>query len=123
MDITSISASSTLGHQAYVPVSPTRASAQKASAPALDASPNVERQAKEPSLSALQQAIDATNKVLESKTSDELHFAIDKGTGLSVVKLINRQSGETILQFPSEAMLQIARSIDQLTGAIIERKV
>jgi flagellar protein FlaG len=70
----------------------------------------------------LQQAVDASNKVLAAKTSNELHFAMEKGTGLSVVKLINRQSGETVLQFPSEAILQIAKGIDQVTGAIIQRK-
>jgi len=59
---------------------------------------------------------------LAEKTSNELHFAVEKGTGLSVVKLISRKSGETILQFPSEAMLQIAKGIDQVTGAIIQRK-
>jgi flagellar protein FlaG len=71
----------------------------------------------------LQQAIEDSNKVLAAKTSNELHFAMEKGTGLSVVKLINRQTGDTVLQFPSEAMLQIARGIDQVTGAIVQRKV
>jgi flagellar protein FlaG len=71
----------------------------------------------------LQQAIEASNKVLAAKTSNELHFAMEKGTGMSVVKLINRQTGDTVLQFPSEAMLQIAKGIDQVTGAIVQQKV
>jgi uncharacterized FlaG/YvyC family protein len=37
--------------------------------------------------------------------------------------LINRQTGDTVLQFPSEAMLQIAKGIDQVTGAIVQQKV
>ncbi|MDD2808717.1 flagellar protein FlaG [Rhodoferax sp.] len=75
-----------------------------------------------PDTATLEQAVASTNKVLASKTSNELQFAIDKETSLTVVKLMNRQSGETILQFPSEAMLQIAKSIDQATGALVQRK-
>jgi len=71
----------------------------------------------------LQQAIEASNKVLATKTSNELHFAMEKGTGMTVVKLINRKTGDTVLQFPSEAMLQIAKGIDQVTGAIVQQKV
>lgn len=41
--------------------------------------------------------------MLATKTCNELRFGIEKGTGLSVVRLINSQSGETVLQFPSEA--------------------
>ncbi|OIP19473.1 MAG: hypothetical protein AUK50_04555 [Comamonadaceae bacterium CG2_30_57_122] len=59
---------------------------------------------------------------MASKTSNELHFAVEKGTGLAVVSLINQKTGETLLQFPSEAMLEIAKGIDQVTGAIIQRK-
>ena len=122
MDITSIAANSTLAQPGYMPVASTRAAVPELSAPSVDASRNVERQQHKTSLSALEQAVDTSNKVLEIKTSNELHFAIEKGTGIPVVKLINRQSGETILQFPSEAMLQIAKGIDQVTGAIIQQK-
>jgi flagellar protein FlaG len=82
----------------------------------------IKRSSSKSTAAELQQAVDASNKVLATKTSNELHFAMEKGTGLSVVKLINRQSGETVLQFPSEAILQIAKGIDQVTGAIIQRK-
>lgn len=79
-------------------------------------------QAKKPTEAALQHAVDQANKVLETKTSNELHFSIDKGTGIAVVKMTNQKSGETIMQFPSEAMMAIARSIDQVTGAILSQK-
>lgn len=75
-----------------------------------------------PTAAELQQAVDQANKVLQAKTSNELQFSVDKSTDIPVVKMINQQTGETLLQFPSEAMLQIARSIDRATGAIIRKQ-
>lgn len=75
-----------------------------------------------PTAAELQQAADQANKVLQAKTSNELKFSVDKSTDIPVVKMINQQTGETLLQFPSEAMLQIARSIDRVTGAIIREQ-
>ena len=75
-----------------------------------------------PTAVELQQAVDQANKVLQAKTSNELQFSVDKSTDIAVVKMINQQTGETLLQFPSEAMLQIARSIDRVTGAIIRKQ-
>ncbi len=75
-----------------------------------------------PTPAQLQQAVEQANKVLEVKTSNELRFSIDKSTHIPVVKMINQKTGETLLQFPSEAMLQIAKSIDQVTGAIIRKQ-
>ncbi len=75
-----------------------------------------------PSADELNQAVEQANKILQTKTSNELQFSIDKDSGLSVVRLINQQSGDTVLQFPSEAMIQIAKSIDRITGAIIRKQ-
>lgn len=75
-----------------------------------------------PTTAELQQAVDQANKVLQVKTSNELQFSVDKSTEIPVVKMINQQTGETLMQFPSEAMLQIARSIDRSTGAIIRKQ-
>ena len=77
----------------------------------------------QPSDNELQQAVDQANKVLETKTSNELQFSVDKSTGITVVKMINRQNGETLLQFPSDAMLKIAKFIDQSTGTLVSKKV
>ncbi|MDD2880929.1 MAG: flagellar protein FlaG [Rhodoferax sp.] len=122
MDITPVATTRTAGLQSYAPAAATRPMAQNLPAPTAQVAKAAKQSAKEPDAATLQQAVDASNKVLANKTSNELHFAIEKGTGLSVVTLVNQKSGETILQFPSEAMLQIAKGIDQVTGAIIQRK-
>lgn len=123
MSLTPI-ATSTVGTQPVI--TPASAlSATSSHAATTEASPEkslVKQTAAKSTAAQLQQAVDASNKVLAAKTSNELHFAMEKGTGLSVVKLINRQTGETVLQIPSEAILQIAKGIDQVTGAIIQRK-
>lgn len=81
--------------------------------------PEVARQA---SLAEVRQAVDQANRALVNKASNELRFTIEEGTGISVIKLIDRQTGDAIMQFPSQVMLEIAKTIDQLTGAIIKRK-
>jgi len=104
---------------AAVPSATSRRAATPMGEPAVPALKSVSK----PTPADLQQAVDTSNQVLASKTSNELHFAVEKGTGLAVVSLINQKTGETLLQFPSEAMLEIAKGIDQVTGAIIQRKV
>jgi flagellar protein FlaG len=122
MNLTSIAKPSAGANPVLTSAAVVSATAHRASTPTLTQSESVARSTKKPTAAELQQAVDASNKVLAAKTSNELHFAMEQGTGLSVVKLISRQSGETILQFPSETMLQIAKGIDQLTGAIIQQK-
>lgn len=122
------SASSTVGAVARTaPVKPVTAApnpnANASSTPTTAPNPvNPSTATVKPSDNELQQAVDQANQVLEVKTSNELQFSVDKSTGISVVKMINQKSGETILQFPSEAMLKIAKSIDQSTGGIIRKQ-
>jgi flagellar protein FlaG len=122
MNVTSIATSAAAMSPALPAAASSRTTGQSTPAPSEELAKIAAMKAAKPSDAALQQAVDASNKVLESKTSNELHFAVEKGTGINVVKLISRNTGETLLQFPSEAMLQIAKSIDQVTGAIIQRK-
>lgn len=124
MSLSPISTASRLAQVVVAPVAASSATSQSSGSSFVPpAAPDRHLWASQPSAAELQQAVESANKVLASKTSNELRFGVEKGTGLSVVKLINNQSGETVLQFPSEAMLQIARGIDQVTGAIIQRKV
>lgn len=73
-----------------------------------------------PTTVVLQKAVDQANKVLEARTSNEAQFSVVKGTGITVVKMIDQSTGKTITQFPSETMIEIAKTIDQVTGAIIK---
>lgn len=47
-----------------------------------------------------------------------LKFTRDEETGTIVVEMIDETSGETLLQFPNEARLQVAATLSKLQGRI-----
>lgn len=53
--------------------------------------------------------------------STSLHFEIDQDSRETVVKVVDRDSGEVLRQIPSEATLQIARSLDRMAGHLINQ--
>lgn len=52
--------------------------------------------------------------------NSSLQFAVDDTTGVTVVKVIDDQTHQTIRQIPSEEMLEIARALDRLNGLLIK---
>jgi flagellar protein FlaG len=42
----------------------------------------------------------------------EAHFDYDKSTGLTIVQIVNRSSGELVRQIPTEEVVRIAQYID-----------
>jgi len=42
----------------------------------------------------------------------EAHFSYDKGTGLTIVRIINRASGELVRQIPTEEVIRIAQFLN-----------
>lgn len=65
------------------------------------------------------QAINESLKVL----STSLRFEIDDRSGRTLVKVVDGDSGEVLRQIPSEAALQIARSLDKLTGHLVNQAI
>ncbi len=51
-----------------------------------------------------------------------LKIEIDKDTGIQVVKIIDKSTKKVIRQIPPEAMLKIAKYIDEITGLLFEKK-
>jgi flagellar protein FlaG len=45
----------------------------------------------------------------------DLNFMLDEGSGKTVVKIIDSQSGELVRQIPSEEMLALARRLQEMT--------
>ena len=72
---------------------------------------------------ALERAVEHANKTMQSYANSELHFTIDNETGISTVKIIDKETGEVIRQIPSQEMIDIAKSIDQMRGALIKQRV
>jgi len=51
-----------------------------------------------------------------------LNFAVDKTLGGPVVTVTNKDTGEVIRQIPSEAAVQMAHSLEQLKGFLLNAK-
>ena len=122
MDMTQIGTTAALGLQSPLPSNAPVAGVVPVQAVTSEhSSPSGASASAQPTPQQVQAAVDVSNKVLQSKTSSELEFSVEKGTGMTVVKLIDRQSGDVLMQFPSQQMLDIAKTIDQVTGAIIQQ--
>jgi flagellar protein FlaG len=70
----------------------------------------------------LKDAADKANELVKTM-NQQLQFSVDKDTGKTVVKVMDKESGELIRQIPSDAMLAIAKAFDTLKGLIIREKV
>jgi flagellar protein FlaG len=53
----------------------------------------------------------------------DLSFSVDKDTNRTVVKVLERESGDVIRQIPADEVLKIAKVLDELKGLIIREKV
>jgi flagellar protein FlaG len=51
-----------------------------------------------------------------------LSFSVDSTTGYHIVRVTNPQTGEVVRQLPSEELLRIAQSFEQLNAALIHQK-
>jgi len=64
------------------------------------------------------------NVTLQGRSSD-LKFTVAEGSDISVVRIEDSKTGELIRQIPSEAMVAIARALDQAQrerGMVFEEK-
>lgn len=69
----------------------------------------------------LKEAAEKINEFIEAMTHD-LSFSVDKDTNRTVVKVLERDSGEVIRQIPAEEVLKIAKMLDELKGLIIREE-
>ncbi|ABR31344.1 flagellar protein FlaG [Thermosipho melanesiensis] len=52
----------------------------------------------------------------------EAEFKIDKDTGMIVIKIKDKESGEIIRQIPPEVALRLAKNIEELIGVIFDER-
>jgi len=69
----------------------------------------------------LKAAIVSLNQNLQ-KMNRNVHFSIDAASGKDVVRVTNRNTGETVRQLPSEETLQFLRNLDNMMGIIFDQK-
>jgi len=72
---------------------------------------------------ALNKLVDQVNMTLQGRFSD-LKFTVAEGTDINVVRIEDAETGELIRQIPSEAMVAIARALDEAQqGMMFEERV
>ena len=74
-----------------------------------------------PTREAVQAAVDKVNQVLE-QSNRAIEFSIDPDIKTVVVKLIDKQDGSVLRQVPSQEMLAIAKSLDQMQGLLVRSR-
>lgn len=135
MQINSVSSLGAVTPAAAVSVEPHRANPQSESSPSTGQVQTLQPQAvaqaaqnqksgmteREPSKEERQDAVNKLNEVIKQK-NDSLQFSIDEDTDIRLVKLIDLTTKETVRQYPSEEIVNIARAIDKLQGMLIRDK-
>jgi flagellar protein FlaG len=77
------------------------------------------QQKSEPKLQQLQQAVQNINRTLQASRSTSLEFSVDQSTRRTVVKVVDKESGDLIRQIPSDAALAIAESIGEFQKGLL----
>jgi flagellar protein FlaG len=77
----------------------------------------VQQQKVEATPQQLQQAVQSINRRLANSTA--LEFSVDQSTKMTVVKVVDKDSGEIIRQIPSDAALAIAESIGEFQKGLL----
>lgn len=73
------------------------------------------------SAEAIKESVQKVNDMVKTMNR-ELEFSVDADTNINVVKVMDSQTNEVIRQIPSEAVVQIAKALDQLQGLLIKDK-
>ena len=75
-----------------------------------------------PTSAQVRQAAQTINKMIQT-FSRNLEFSVDDAAiGKTVVKVVDRETGEMIRQIPSQETLEIARALDRLQGLLIHQQ-
>jgi flagellar protein FlaG len=75
----------------------------------------------EPSSAELQGAVQAIRNRLGGPLS-ELQFTVDKDSGRSVIKVMDKNSREVLLQIPSEVALRISSELERFQKGLVLNK-
>ncbi|NOY73973.1 MAG: flagellar protein FlaG [Gammaproteobacteria bacterium] len=77
----------------------------------------------QPNTEELNTLVEKVNMTLQGRFSD-LKFTVAEGTDINVVRIEDAETGELIRQIPSEAMVAIARALDEVQqGMMFEERV
>ncbi len=80
--------------------------------------------AQQPTDAQLAKEVNKINATLQQTNRNlELSFSVDKATNRQVIKLVDKATGDTVVQIPSEAVLAISQGIDEFQhGLLLKQK-
>lgn len=70
----------------------------------------------------LNQAVNDLNKKLDMLNS-QLRIEVDEDTGIQVVKIVDKDTKEVVRQIPPEAVLKVAKYLNEIAGLLFDTKV
>jgi flagellar protein FlaG len=74
----------------------------------------------QPSPEQLKKAADNINLAMQQANQNlEFEFTMDTDTNKTIVKVVDKQTGELVRQIPSEETVAIARSIDRFQRSLL----
>ena len=73
------------------------------------------------SLESVKQVAHQINDFLKSASSD-VQFEVDSESSEVVVRVVDSQTKQVIRQMPSAEMIAISKSLDKLTGLLVQQK-
>lgn len=77
-------------------------------------------EARQPSPEQLKKAADNINRAMQQSNQNlEFEFSMDTDTKKTVVRVVDKKTGELVRQIPSEETVAIARSIDQFQRSLL----
>lgn len=74
------------------------------------------------SAETIKQAARQINDLLKSSQAD-VEFTVNSESNHVVVRIVDSQTQQVIRQMPSEEMIAIAKSMDRMSGLLIQQKV
>lgn len=63
-------------------------------------------------MTAVQQRLQAHFDAFIAQHDQESHFVYDQNTGMTIVQIVNRATGEMVRQIPTEEVVRIAQYLD-----------
>lgn len=71
---------------------------------------------------AVRAATEKINQTMQ-RLGNNLEFTVDTETSMNIVRVVDKETNQTIRQFPSEEAVQIAKTLDKLQGLLMKVKI
>ena len=92
-----------------------------AAAAAVQQLEQLQAQRRQPTSEQVQKAVENLRQAVQSSSAN-LQFSVDGDTGRTVIRVVDGDTKEVIRQLPSEEVLQLAKSLDKLSGLLLKQK-